>query len=236
MATSIGTVQSLWRYPVKSMGGERCESLELDKRGAAGDRAYAVRDADGKLGSGKNTRRFRQIDGLLGFRAAYVGKHAEVTFPDGTRVRIDDPAIDAALTQALGQPVRVAPEIDVMHFDAAPLHVLSTAALRWLCGCLPHARIDERRFRPNLLLDVPGDFPPEQAWLGTTFRIGADVTLRIVDGTERCGMVALAQNDLPQDPQVLRHITQEADLLFGVYADVVTPGTVRCGDAVVRLG
>ena len=55
-------VTGLWRYPVKSMLGERCQHLELDFRGVKGDRRYAVRDADGKLGSGKDSRRFRIMD------------------------------------------------------------------------------------------------------------------------------------------------------------------------------
>ena len=58
----VGTVRELWRYPVKSMRGERCEHLEIDHRGAIGDRLYAVRDEAGKFGSGKTTRRFRRID------------------------------------------------------------------------------------------------------------------------------------------------------------------------------
>ena len=69
--TTEARVIRLWRYPVKSMLGEECGYLDVDERGAKGDRLFAVRDADGKFGSGKTTRRFRKIDGLLGFRAAY---------------------------------------------------------------------------------------------------------------------------------------------------------------------
>ena len=65
------TVAALWRYPVKSMLGERCQSLALTARGVEGDRLYAIRDADGKFGSGKSTRRFRRIDGLFAFHAVY---------------------------------------------------------------------------------------------------------------------------------------------------------------------
>ncbi len=78
----IGSVATLWRYPVKSMLGEPREYLDIDTRGVVGDRRYAIRNAEGKLGSGKSTRRFRRIDGLLRFRAAYNGDAAEITFPD----------------------------------------------------------------------------------------------------------------------------------------------------------
>jgi len=64
-----GIVRELWRYPVKSMRGERRERVWLDQRGVLGDRLYAVRDEAGKFGSGKTTRRFRRIDGLFRFRA-----------------------------------------------------------------------------------------------------------------------------------------------------------------------
>ncbi len=95
-------VTGLWRYPVKSMLGERCKMLELDSRGVMDDRRYAVRDANGKFGSGKNTRRFRKIDGLYGFSAVYSDGIPVMTFPDGSTKRGDDEDIDAALSDALG--------------------------------------------------------------------------------------------------------------------------------------
>ena len=63
----MGRVRSLWRYPVKSFLGERCDILELETRGVVGDRRWAIRDAQGRFGSGKDTRRFRRIDGLFEF-------------------------------------------------------------------------------------------------------------------------------------------------------------------------
>ena len=61
MPQPLGTLARLWRYPVKSMGGEDCERLALESRGIEGDRSHAVRDPQGKLGSGKATRRFRHV-------------------------------------------------------------------------------------------------------------------------------------------------------------------------------
>ena len=79
-------VSKLWRYPVKSMLGEECSSVEVAARGVRGDRLFAVRDAEGKFGSGKNTRRFRQIDGLFAFRASYSSEWPDITFPDGKKM------------------------------------------------------------------------------------------------------------------------------------------------------
>ncbi|WP_223836253.1 MOSC N-terminal beta barrel domain-containing protein [Streptomyces venezuelae] len=67
----MGVIERLWRYPVKSTGGERLQRVEVDERGLAGDRLFAVRDADGRFGSGKNTRRFRRMDGLLHLSSRY---------------------------------------------------------------------------------------------------------------------------------------------------------------------
>jgi len=71
--SSVGRVASLHRYPVKSLAGESLAAVEVDARGLAGDRAWAVRDPDGKLGSGKSSRRFRKMDGLLLLSGAYDG-------------------------------------------------------------------------------------------------------------------------------------------------------------------
>jgi hypothetical protein len=85
-----GTVERIWRYPIKSIGGERLDEVAVDARGLAGDRLYAVRDAEGKFGSGKNTRRFRRKPGLLQLQSRYPGgtvtEVPELVAPDGKPV------------------------------------------------------------------------------------------------------------------------------------------------------
>ena len=231
LSEHIGTVHKLWRYPVKSVGGEECERLDLDGRGIAGDRRYAVLNAEGRPGSGKTTRRFRQIDGLLELKAAYRGEIPELTFPDATRMLASDPRIHAALSSMLKKPVTLAREQDISHLDAGPVHLITTAALAWLRAALPDAVVDERRFRPNLVIDVPGYAQVEREWIGKTLSIGTTVQLRIAEPTERCRMVALSQGGLPYDPRVLASIVREADSGFGVYADVVVPGAISVNDS-----
>lgn len=221
----LGVVSGLWRYPVKSMLGEQCARVELDARGVQGDRLYAVRDAEGKLGSGKTTRRFSHIDGLFAFRA----EDGQVVFPDGRRLAFGHHGIDEALSGALALPVRLAREDGIPHFDSAPVHFVTTASLRWL-------QADERRFRPNIVVDAPGEGPVEQRWIGKTLRIGDSVMLRVIESTERCVMTTFAQSDLPADPGLLKRIGRAADLQFGVYAEVVHPGTIACGDAIHEQG
>jgi hypothetical protein len=207
-------VVGLWRYPVKSFLGERLDEAALDARGVVGDRAYAVRDADGKFGSGKTTRRFRLLKGLFDYRAE--------TRDDGVHVggyRVGDAALDALLSERYGEPLAVLPEDAVPHFDAGSVHLLTTASLDWVGE-------DVRRFRPNILLEAD---EREEAWVGRTLRIG-ECELRVTDLVERCAMVDFAQSELPFDASVLRFLAQHNDAMLGVYADVVTPGVVRVGD------
>jgi uncharacterized protein YcbX len=220
----LGTVARLWRYPVKSMLGEACERVEIDRRGVKGDRLHAVRDSGGSLGSGKTTRRFRHIEGLFGFRAV---SGPEVVFPDGRRMAGSDAGIHEALSGALGVPVTLAREEAVPHHDSAPLHLVTTASLRWM-------RADERRFRPNIVVELSGEAPVEQGWIGKTIAIGDSVVLRIIEPTERCVMTTFAQAELPADPSVLKRIARDADLRFGVYAEVLAEGAVCCGDRVAQ--
>lgn len=217
------------------MRGERCERLRLDQRGVIGDRLYAVRDEAGKFGSGKTTRRFRRIDGLLRFRAVYEGEVPLLTFPDGSTLRGDDPAIHAALSTHLGLPVTLSCEAEISHYDAGALHLLTTASLRTLGASLVGAALDERRFRPNILVEVESSGFPEDEWLGHDIAVGTDVRLRVGERAERCVMVGLAQDELPDDVRILRKVAQMNAVCLGVYVDVLTPGVVRVGDSIALL-
>jgi uncharacterized protein YcbX len=228
-------VRECWRYPVKSMLGERCERMCLDQRGVIGDRLYAVRDAAGKFGSGKTTRRFRRIDGLLRFRAVYDGAVPLLTFPDGTAIRGDDPAIHLALSTHLQMPVTLSREAEISHFDAGPLHLVTTASLRTLSEALAEGPLDRRRFRPNILIETEAIGFPEDAWHGQDLAIGTDVRLHVAGRTERCVMVSLAQDELPYDPRILKTVARENAVCLGVYAEALTPGVIHIGDSIQIL-
>ncbi len=219
---------------MKSLGGERCHELDFDARGAAGDRGFALYGADGKIGSGKTTRRFRKMDGLLHYSASLDGEVPCIACPAGARLRAGEPAADAALSAALGEPVTVRPEHGISHFDAAPVHVLSTASLRWLAARLGDASAaDVRRFRPNIVLDVPGDAErPEDGWRGHTLLVGDMLRIDVVQPAERCVMTTMSQHGLDADARVLRTLGELNEACFGVYATVRSPGRIRAGDAV----
>lgn len=225
----MGVVTALWRYPVKSMRGERLAEGEFGARGLDGDRLYAVRDPDGKFGSGKNTRRFRRMAGLHEFAARYDGDVPVVTLPDGRTVRGD--AAHEAIAAALGRPdVRLVREAEIPHHDEAAVHLVTTSSLAWLAERAPGVEIDARRLRPNLLLDT-GPVPElaEEAWLGERVRIGG-VELEILRRAVRCVMVGLPWDGLAAAPGLLKTIADTNDLTLGVHARVVRGGTVRVGD------
>lgn len=231
----VGTICDLWRYPVKSMRGERCERLWLNQRGVIGDRLYAIRDEAGKFGSGKTTRRFRRIDGLFRFRAVYDGEIPLLTFPDGATLRGDAPTIHAALSAQLEMPVTLSREADIPHFDDGSLHLLTTASMRALDRSLSGEALDGRRFRPNILIETEASGFPEDAWQGQDIAVGTEVRLRVVGRAERCVMVGLAQDELPDDARILREVARVNAACLGVYADVLTPGAIRIGDYIRHL-
>ena len=229
---TAGRVSELWRYPVKSLVGERQAELQIDDRGAAGDRLWSVRDADGKFGSGKTTRRFVRMDGLLGLSASYEDDVPVVTFPDGRRIRGDDGELPAALSALVGRPVSLGREADVPHFDEGPLHVL-TEASREAAGRALGRAIDTRRLRPNLVVDTGVSTGlVEDGWIGSRLEIGDGVVLAVRCGMTRCVMVDLQQVGLDRERGVLRAITGLNDARLGVVADVLRGGVVREGDAV----
>jgi len=221
-------VAEIRRYPIKSVLGEVLPAADVGSRGLDGDRLWAVRDPDGKFGSGKNTRRFRRMEGLLHLRA-YGGEVPEVEVPGGARFRADDPLGHAAVSAYLGREVTLAREDAVPHHDEGPVSVITTAALRRLAE-LTGGPVEPSRFRANLLLDVPGKGFPEDDWLSRPLRVGPAVILRPQRRLTRCVMVDMAQGDLPPRADLLKLLAGEHELTFGVWATVLHPGPVAVGD------
>ena len=199
-------VSELWRYPVKSMLGEVCDEIELESRGVVGDRLFAVQDSDGYFGSGKDTRRFRKIDGLLSIQAKLCGEVPQVELPDGRRLSADDPIINGALSDYLGQPVQLVREAEISHLDDAPVHVVTCSSLDQFSGIAPEGAADARRFRPNIVLASENPFE-EHTLLGKHVRIG-HAELRFISPTERCARGTVPQAELLKGPHILRYIAQ----------------------------
>ncbi|WP_433725729.1 MOSC domain-containing protein [Actinoplanes sp. CA-051413] len=225
-------VVEIRRYPIKSLLGERPSAVDVEQRGLAGDRLWAVRDTDGKLGSGKNTRRFRRMDGLFRLRGHFADPVPLVELADGRRFAADDPAGHRAVSDVLGRPVTITREAEVVHHDEGPVSVISTAALRRLRE-LTGEEVDPLRFRANLLIDVPGTGFLEEEWLGRDLRIGDRVVLRPRRRLTRCVMIDLAQEDVPEHGRLLRTVAEHHDLTFGVWATVERTGRIELLDDTV---
>lgn len=296
MATNgaVGTLARLWRFPVKSMLGERLDSAAITDRGLLGDRAYGLIDrSTGKVGSAKSVKSF---PGLFACRASFVEPPrvggvlppVRIVFPDGTAVTSESPNIHAILSAFFHRDVvlaRVAPDdftIDQHHpdlgdqdparhndavsesklgaalfaqigiqspvaagsfLDVFPISVLTSSTLDRLNTLRPESRFDERRFRMNLIVDTHEAGFVENDWVGRTLAIGNAAALRIAMPDPRCVMTTLAQEDLPNDIDVLRTLARHNNIQVatlgtfpcaGVYAVVESAGAVELGDRVVR--
>jgi len=121
----IGTVQSLWRYPVKSMLGEQLTATFIGPLGVPGDRGYAIRDE-----RAKEIRGAKKIPSLFQFSARYVDTPTdshlppvEITLPNRATVRTDDSRVHARLSEAVGQEVTIwprQPANNVEHYRRSP--------------------------------------------------------------------------------------------------------------------
>jgi hypothetical protein len=227
-------VAALYRYPVKSMGAAELPRADVGPGGLTGDRGWALREtATGKPASAKKHAL------LLLCRARFLDEPAvgappppaEVALPDGTLTRTDAPGANSLLTRLLGAEVAFAREDDgAGHFDALPLHLLTTAALATMRAATG-LDFDARRFRPNVLiaLDAPGR--PEDAWPGREVRIGA-VAVRVLKPVARCVMTTLPQPGLAAAKGIFPAVFAGGGAL-GVYAAALAAGSWTAGDAVL---
>jgi uncharacterized protein YcbX len=119
-------------------------------------------------------------------------------------------------------------------FDIAVVHLLTTATIDHLRALYPQGRFEARRFRPNIVVSTG---PEEQGfaendWIGHTVAIGDNARLAITEPCPRCVMITLPQGDLPKDSGILRTAAQHNAVNVGVYASVLSGGTIRRDDAV----
>jgi uncharacterized protein YcbX len=224
------TLQEIRRYPVKAMGGESLPWAVVEARGLVGDRAYAVVDADGKLATGKHSRRFRRRDEVFEFASRTTPAGVRVSGRGGEWPAPGDD-LDRVLSEAMGDPVRVLPETTTPYFDAEPVSLVGTASLDWCRGRLG-VDADPRRLRPNLVVTTDEPFV-EETW--TSLEIGG-VGLGLVERIERCRMIDIAQEGLPRDGRWLKALGDQRETRLGVYFGVARPGTLGVGDEVRGSG
>lgn len=205
-------VSEIWRYPIKSLKGERLKETAITKLGIPGDRQIAViRTLNGRFLTSRSRPKLLGLQGSIN--------------ADGV------PTINGHLWnsrealqlvhEAAGEPVTLQQIPAPQAFDILPLLVATDGAARYL-------NIDHRRLRPNILLaDVPE--LEERKWPGHTIAIG-DVRIHAVKLRDRCVMTTFDPDTQEQDPSVLLRIVRELDGSTALDSSVTAEGIIRVGD------
>lgn len=221
----------MWRYPVKSMGGERVTTLTIEGNGVVGDRDWGVRDREAGV-----VLTAKRCPALLHARASLgAGGTTLVTLPDGRTGEAGTAELDATLSDWLERAVALEPARPGVaadyddgfpgppgrFVDGWPVHLVTTATL---------AGDDGRRYRPNLVVAAEGRPFLEDGWVGTALSVG-EARFDVRKRCRRCVMVTRPQPGLPEDRSRLRRLGPR-DGQLGVYLRVALPGEVREGDEV----
>ncbi|MDN4475145.1 MOSC domain-containing protein [Demequina sp. SYSU T00192] len=228
----MASVVAIRRYPVKAMEGESLTSVAVDARGLVGDRGLAVVDSDGMFAAGKRGSRWVPHEEVLAYRARTVDDAVVVSRGD-LAWRAGDAGLDADLSAAAGEPLRVvaeAPDAARPFFDSSPISVVGTATLDW-CRTELGVDADPRRLRVNVVIDTDEPFV-EETWIGAEVEVGG-VRLRATKRNGRCRVIDLAQDGLGATARFLKPLGDRRDACVAVYCEVVEPGEVRVGDPVV---
>jgi uncharacterized protein YcbX len=209
-------VAELWRYPVKSMAGERLEVADLETGGIVGDRIVHVQDGRGRVITARTHPR------LLGHRAV-LGPTGE---PQVDGRAWSAPEVAAAVERVAGPGARLVGYAGPERFDVLPLLVATDGAVAAL-------GVDRRRLRPNIIVGgVEG--LAERGWPGRRLRIGAAV-IAVAKLRGRCVMTTYDPDTQEQDVGVLRRIVQEFGGRMALDCQIVEGGRMAVGDPVILL-
>lgn len=238
MTTQIGRVEAIFRYPVKSMAGERVDVAQLGWHGIAGDRRLAVRRTLERSGFPWLTASklpdlllftpLRHEDGVGGDLPTHVRT------PEGKELATFGEDLSAEIERRHGAPVEM---MHLQHgiFDEANVSVITTETVRAI-GRAAGKGADVRRFRPNIVVRLLRPIPfREDEWPGRTLAFGESddrprisVTMR----DARCAIVNLDPDSARSDPEVLKAVVRTNQNNAGVYGTVIRPGQVATGQAI----
>jgi uncharacterized protein YcbX len=258
---AVGTVESLWRYPIKSMAGESLPAAFIGYAGMYGDRTYAFLHSSGPPGFPYFTARERGQ--MLLYRprfrnpamASMPPNHAEalklaelspvypslaeleveVTTPSGELLAADDPALLTML--AGGKPV---PGLSLIRshramIDARPVSLISLETIQQL-GDEVDMPLDKRQFRANVYVQLgTAQGFGEAAFVGRRLQIGPRVVVAVLEQDARCKMITIHPDTAEETPKVMRNVARAHNGNAGVYCAVMTEGVVQPGDPIVLL-
>jgi uncharacterized protein YcbX len=248
----VGTIESLWRYPVKSMAGERLTEAYMGFTGFYGDRCYAFKNSAARKGFPylnatvqQQMLRYRPkfrfptraakplnlIDamsiapGVNPADAEPGDMSLDVETPSGTTVAIDHPA----LIGMLGEGLRGENHITLVRSDRAltdcrPVSLISSQTVRQI-GEELGGPVDKRRFRANIYLDLASDNGfAEDELVGRKLRLGSKAEVAILERDPRCKVMSLDPDTGEHNPEVLRKVVQAHGAYAGVYCAVLVEG------------
>jgi uncharacterized protein len=238
MPIKVGEVAALFRYPVKSMSGERVESADLGWHGLDGDRRLAFRRVDDRGGFPWLTA--TKLPELILFaprRRAPAGGGdlpTHVRTPEGEELALFGQELAAEVGRRHGSPV------EMMHlnrgiFDEASTSVITSATVGEI-GRLAAQRPDVRRFRPNILVASLRSVPfEEDEWVGGVLSFGeadAAAAIGITNRDERCAMVNYDPDSASSAAEVLKAVVRVRDNKAGVYGTVTRRGRLAVGQPI----
>ena len=209
-------VASLWRYPVKTMAGERLARVAVGPLGIEGDRVVHVEDADGHVITSRSHPRFLGHEARLG--------------PEGEPLVDGRPwksaAVGAEVKAIAGPDARLVRYDGAERFDVLPLLIATDGAI----AAFGH---DLRRLRPNIVVEgVEG--LGERAWPGGCLRIGK-VLIGVQDLRLRCIMTSFDPDTLVQDKQITRDIYRRFEGKLALNCFVIEGGVIEVGDEVTLV-
>lgn len=229
----VGGVVGLWRYPVKSMGGEALTEVDVSWHGLVGDRRWAF-IRNGVALSGFPWLTLRERGDMSHYHPSFV----EPTRPDKSPLVVRTPAggildiENPALAEELyPSGVRLIKQ-DRGVFDTFPLSLITTRTIARLAETVG-TQLDVQRFRPNILVEATdeADFP-EDAWVGCVLRVGA-MRMRIDKRDGRCVVITIDPETAERNPAILRAVASDRQGCLGVYGSTVEPGRVALNDPVL---
>ena len=258
--TTVGSVESLWRYPVKSMAGEAMDEAFMGFSGFYGDRCYAVRNSAARKGFpylNANVQprmllyhpKFRHPEraakppnlteatniapGVTPANADANDLMLDVMTPTGATVSIDDPALLKLLCTGLrGENHLKLVRSDRALTDCRPISLISLQTIRQIEDEVG-VPADKRRFRANIYLDLAaGNGFAEDELVGRRLRVGAKAEVVVLQRDPRCKVISLDPDTSEHNPAILRTVAQRHGADAGVYCAVVVEGIITVGDVI----
>jgi uncharacterized protein YcbX len=259
----IGTVDSFWRYPVKSMRGESMAEGFMGFSGVYGDRCCAFKNSEAPKGIPYLTAslqqqmlryrpQFRYTDravkppnlaeamrierGITPANGDPNDLALDVVTPSGAVVAVDDPALVEMLGQGIGESNRLTlVRSDRALTDCRPVSLISLQTIHQLEAELG-IPLDQRRFRANLYLDLSlDDGFAEDRLVGRKLRIGSGALIAILERDPRCKIISLDPDSGEHNPEVLRKVAQAHSAFAGVYGAVLVEGVITKSDPIEVL-